>query len=45
MGWGDKRENNPNRKCRGVGIGWTAKLVPNIGVSVPNEPEHMEAEC
>lgn len=22
-----------------------AKLVPNICVSVPNEPEHMEAEC
>lgn len=47
MGWGreTKEKNTQIESAEGWGKGQGPKLVPNICVSVPDEPEDMEAEC
>lgn len=48
VGWSRDRETKEKfqiESAEGWGKGWVTKLVPDIRVSVPYEPEDMEAEC
>lgn len=48
VGWSRDRETKDKiqtESAEGWGKGWVAKLVPDICVSISDEPEDMEAEC